>query len=336
MIVRLRDLDGLDKLAFSPFGTPYLAVQLTDGDTARAEWLRALPCPVLGIGSIDHQAAWFCDVVTATSSGLAGILANIEAAPIAAMTLVQVLRKAENLPASEALHIESMAYATLQGAAENRAWLAKRPPPRETDQANGTTLVHRAGGILNITLNRPAAMNAINLPLRDDLAEAFALAATDESITGVHLFGAGRCFSIGGAMEDFGKSPDQAVAHAIRCSAGPAIRLAAIAARTTAHVHGACIGAGAELAALCGKVVARPNTFFQLPEIRYGLIPGSGGTAALSRRIGRQRAGYIMLSARRIGVRTALAWGLVDALDEDPAGQTLSSEHLPSETGPKA
>jgi enoyl-CoA hydratase/carnithine racemase len=59
-------------------------------------------------------------------------------------------------------------------------------------------------------------------------------------------------------------------------------------------------------------VVAQRSTFFQLPEIRFGLIPGSGGTVGVARRIGRQRAALMMLSAARVGFATALEWGLVD------------------------
>ena len=61
--------------------------------------------------------------------------------------------------------------------------------------------------------------------------------------------------------------------------------------------------------------MARPDTIFQLPEITMGLIPGAGGTVSITRRIGRQRTAYMALSARRINAQTALAWGLVDALE---------------------
>jgi enoyl-CoA hydratase/carnithine racemase len=149
------------------------------------------------------------------------------------------------------------------------------------------------------------------------LAEGFELAALDDSVREIRLSGAGRCFSVGGALEEFGTAPDQATAHAVRCEIGPAFRLAPVAARTVAMVHGACIGAGAELAGLCGRVVARPGTFFQLPELRMGLIPGCGGTVGLSRRIGRQRFAWMALTGRRVGVRQALAWGLIDEITPD-------------------
>jgi enoyl-CoA hydratase/carnithine racemase len=79
-----------------------------------------------------------------------------------------------------------------------------------------------------------------------------------------------------------------------------------------------------EMAAFGGYVEATPETFFQLPEIRFGLIPGSGGCVSIARRIGRLRTGYLALSARRLDAPTACAWGLVDRLVER-AAQPMSA-----------
>jgi enoyl-CoA hydratase/carnithine racemase len=315
MIIPLNALNSLDRFEYGPFAKQYLTIELTPHETSRNDWLRNLPCPVIGVGATDHPCADMCDVIVPNAQALTPIAANIDAAPIAAMTLVQVLRAGAGLSAPNALHLESLAYATLQGGAENRAWLATRPPPLSVHEDEApNVLADRAGATLTLTLNRPNALNAVNRGLRDALAEGLALAALDTSISQVILRGAGRCFSIGGALDEFGTAPDQATAHAVRSMEGPAFRLEALSARSTAQVHGACIGAGAELAALCGRLVASGNAFFQLPEIKFGLIPGSGGTVGIARRIGRQRTGWLALSARRIGARQALQWGLVDAI----------------------
>ena len=55
-------------------------------------------------------------------------------------------------------------------------------------------------------------------------------------------------------------------------------------------VHGACVGAGVELAAFADRVIARPSTRFRLPEVGMGLIPGAGGAVSIPRRIGRCHA----------------------------------------------
>ena len=79
-------------------------------------------------------------------------------------------------------------------------------------------------------------------------------------------------------------------------------------------MHGACIGSGIEFPAFAGRLVAVADAHFQLPELRFGLIPGAGGCVSLSRRIGRQRATWLLLSGKRITARRALEWGLIDAV----------------------
>ncbi len=81
-----------------------------------------------------------------------------------------------------------------------------------------------------------------------------------------------------------------------------------------AEVHGACIGAGIELPAFARRVVAREDTWFQLPELAMGLVPGAGGTVSIPRRIGRQRTAWLALTSQRIDAETAWRWGLVDEL----------------------
>ena len=74
------------------------------------------------------------------------------------------------------------------------------------------------------------------------------------------------------------------------------------------------LGSGLEMAAYCGRVQASPDTVFGLPELSLGLIPGAGGTVSITRRIGRWRTAYLVLSGSRIDPATALRWGLVDAV----------------------
>jgi enoyl-CoA hydratase/carnithine racemase len=90
--------------------------------------------------------------------------------------------------------------------------------------------------------------------------------------------------------------------------------LSRCADRVEARVHGACVGAGAELPAFCRRVVAAPGAFFQLPEVGFGLVPGAGGTVSLPRRIGRQRTAWLALTGRRLPAELAREWGLVDEI----------------------
>lgn len=320
----LRDLAAADALArdplsregFGPGGEPCLLLDTRGPPPAArlAAWLRALPAPVIGIGAADTPASAACDTVCATLAEAAPLVATASRNPHAAAVLVQVLRATAHLDIDTALTVESLAYATLQGGAEYAAWRAARPQADPATPGPSPLLLHRDGATLRLTLNRPRQQNAIDVALRDALTEAFALAALDATITQVLLDGAGKCFSIGGDLTEFNPPPDTASAHAIRGLRLPARALAPIADRVHVRVHGACIGAGLELAAFAHRVSAAPNSFFQLPELRMGLIPGAGGCVSLPRRIGARRTAWLVLSGARLPARRALAWGLVDAL----------------------
>ena len=79
-----------------------------------------------------------------------------------------------------------------------------------------------------------------------------------------------------------------------------------------AEVHGRVLGSGLEMAAYCGWRRARPDAVLGLPEPSLGLIPGAGGTVSVTRRIGRWRTAYLVLSGRTIDPATALRWGVID------------------------
>jgi enoyl-CoA hydratase len=285
---------------------------------ALSAWLNGQACPVLGRAreGAAHPLACACDAVVADGQEAALLIMNIEAAPLAALVLVQLLRMTEGMPIAPALIAESFAYATLQAGAEFRRWLAQaaRPAPVTEQASDAPVLIERDGAHLAVTLNRPARRNALSVGMRDALAEALELVIADHSITQVTLMGAGPCFSAGGDLAEFGSTPDSATAHAVRSTRSLPALLARCAERLTVHVHGAAVGAGAEMAAFGARIAATADAFFQLPEIRYGLIPGSGGCVSLPRRIGRQRTAYLALSAQRLDARTARGWGLGDAL----------------------
>ena len=115
-------------------------------------------------------------------------------------------------------------------------------------------------------------------------------------------------------MLEFGSHPDPVTAHAVRSARNAGRLLSHCRNHVRAEVHGACVGAGAELSAFAAFVVAKPDAFFQLPELSMGLVPGAGGTVSIPRRVGRQRAAYMALTGVRVDARTALDWGLVDSV----------------------
>jgi len=240
--------------------------------------------------------------------------AEAEKCPQAALALVAVLRAAPT-DVTAALNLESFAYSTLLGGREFASWLAgrgDRPPP---PPAPHPVLVDRTAGTLRITLNRPERRNAYGREVRDALVEALRLALLDDSVRHVVLDGAGPSFCAGGDLDEFGTTPDLATAHHVRTRAGAGGLLHRLAGRVEVRVHGPCVGAGIELPAFAGRVVARHDATFRLPEVSMGLIPGAGGTVSIPRRIGRWRTLYLALSGRPLDARTALDWGLLDAVE---------------------
>jgi enoyl-CoA hydratase/carnithine racemase len=224
-----------------------------------------------------------------------------------------VLRASAGLDVPSALNVESFAYSTLLGGAEFRRWLADRParpiPPPGPEPA---VITERDAGTLRVTLNRPARRNAYSRELRDAFVEALLVPVLDETVTRVVIGGAGPSFCSGGDLDEFGTAPDIATAHFIRTSGGAAGLLHRIGDRGEVRVHGACVGAGIELAAFAGRVIAQPGATFRLPEVGMGLIPGAGGTVSIARRIGSWRTMYLALSGTALDADTALRWGLVD------------------------
>jgi enoyl-CoA hydratase len=284
-------------------------------------WIRSRACPVIGAGeATGNPFADACDVVVADDAEAQALIVNIERTPLAAMTLVQVLRATELLPIAQALLVESMGYATLQAGPEFRAWLAGhrervRPLGSDASPTPPPVRVERTSTTLSITLARPERRNALSVAMRDALVEALELVARDPSIETAVIGGDGPDFCAGGDLTEFGTAPDPATAHAVRSARLPAQALVACGDRVEFQLHGACVGAGAELAAFGRRVVAAPDTWFRMPELSSGLIPGAGGCVSLVRRIGRQRAAWLAISGRRIDVGTALAWGLVDSVN---------------------
>lgn len=238
----------------------------------------------------------------------------VRGAPLASVVLLQVLRSA-TASLEHDLILESLAYSVLQAGAEHRSWLeGRRGRATGRIEPDSAVVLEREGDVLTITLNRPHVRNAYNVAIRDGLYEAFELVRLDPTIGGVRVRGEGPSFCSGGDLDEFGSGPGAVAAHLIRTTRSPALGLAGVAERVTAELHGACVGAGIELPALAGRVIAAGDVRIRLPEVAMGLIPGAGGTASIPRRIGRHRTAWLALGGGWLDGPTALAWGLVDEL----------------------
>jgi enoyl-CoA hydratase/carnithine racemase len=295
-----------------------------------------LAVPVVAVGSFAQASEFWLQhatftlteddaddrrVITVASIGsaVAELADRVNRWPRAAAVCDDVLRSVDPAgPALAGVVTESLAYSTLQSGPEFARWLAERGPAHMPDIADPVQ-ASRDGNTLRIAFNRPQRHNAFSTDARAALLEALAVAQSDPSVDQIVLSGNGPSFCSGGDLAEFGTFSDPASAHLARTRHSPALVLDALTARLgqacRAEVHGQVLGSGLEMAAFCGRVVSRPDAVFGLPELSLGLIPGAGGTVSVTRRIGRWRTAYLVLSGQTLNPATGLRWGLVDSVD---------------------
>jgi 3-hydroxyacyl-CoA dehydrogenase/enoyl-CoA hydratase/3-hydroxybutyryl-CoA epimerase len=161
-------------------------------------------------------------------------------------------------------------------------------------------------------------LNVVTKQFLDDLEAALARLEQEKNLP-VLIVRSGKStgFLAGADLHEFAAIRNSAEATAIS-KRGQAVfaRLAALPIPTVAAISGPCLGGGLELALACDYrlVFDRPDTQLGLPEVELGLLPGWGGTQRLPRAVGLERALQMILGARRLKAREALAWGLADAL----------------------
>ncbi|WP_326818600.1 enoyl-CoA hydratase/isomerase family protein [Streptomyces sp. NBC_01762] len=238
--------------------------------------------------------------------------------PRAAVALGQLLRGAPPAGTLAGLAAEAATYSMLLGGEEFAAWLSTRPTPRPAvvDADRPFVRRRRTDADLWLVLDRPERRNAFGFRMREELYGALEVAALDTTVERVELAGEGPVFCSGGDLAEFGQARDLVAAYLVRLDRAPWRLLDRLRDRVTVRVQGAAVGAGIEMAAFAGRVVAAPQTFFALPEMEMGLVPGAGGTVSVPRRIGRWRAAWMMVSGARVDAGTALRWGLVDAIED--------------------
>jgi len=273
------------------------------------------PFDILLSADLAAPRPWVGQTPERFEATLSELLARIEAQPVASAVAAQVLRASLALSFDQALTMESAGYSMLLASDGFKEWRAGRPVRSRAGAGRPRVLVEPDGATLRLRLNRPAVRNAFDAAMRDALCDALRFAAEHPDQPAIELSGVGPAFSAGGDLDEFGSAGDVGVAHLIRTLRSPAGQLYRLRDRATARLHGACVGAGIEVPAAAGRVTAAPGAYFRLPEVSMGLIPGAGGTASIPRRIGRRRAAYMAVSGADIDVNTALAWGLIDAVE---------------------
>ncbi|MDH4565253.1 enoyl-CoA hydratase [Pseudomonas sp. BN414] len=170
-------------------------------------------------------------------------------------------------------------------------------------------LVEVHGRVGLITLNRPKALNALNVNLIDEINRALDGLDSDPNIGCMVITGSSKAFAAGADIKEMVDMAYPQVFLDDFFSA--ADRIAARRKPLIAAVAGYALGGGCELALMCDFIYAADNARFALPEITLGVLPGIGGTQRLARAIGKAKAMEMCLSGRQMDAQEAERAGLV-------------------------
>ena len=189
-----------------------------------------------------------------------------------------------------------------------------------------TLIYDKEGAVAHISLDRPAALNAYNVQMRDDFHEALRAVSDDPDVRALLITGEGRAFCAGADLTEFGTSPSLVVARQVRWQRDVWGQMIDLEIPVVSAVHGYCIGSGLEIALLCDLRLAADDTVFAMPEVRLGMIPAAGGTQTLPRHAGASQALDLLLTGRRFTAREALLMGLVTRLGDPDSVRTQAWE----------
>jgi 2-(1,2-epoxy-1,2-dihydrophenyl)acetyl-CoA isomerase len=189
-------------------------------------------------------------------------------------------------------------------------------------------LTQQHGNILQITLNRPDAYNALNLELMEELADALSSAAASSAVQGIVLTGSGKAFCAGGDLKWISQQADEAGSVLYRLAPQFHVSITQIRRMSkpvVAAINGIAAGGGFSLALACDFRVMAQSALLRQAYTSSGLSIDGGGSFALPRLVGLARALEIMAFDRPISAPQALDWGMVTRVVPD---EQLLSEAL--------
>lgn len=184
-----------------------------------------------------------------------------------------------------------------------------------------TISVEKKEGIGYLTLNRPDVRNAFNQEMIDEIRDALRLIDKDEEIRVLIITGAGKAFQAGADIAELSVMKPMDI---LRWNEG-IVRINAALEKlrqpVIAAINGHAMGGGVELAISCTLRVIAESAKMALPEVKLGIIPGTGGTQRLPRLIGKGRAAELILTGDAITAKQAFEIGLVNKVVPD--GKTV-------------
>ncbi|PRY28476.1 enoyl-CoA hydratase-related protein [Pseudosporangium ferrugineum] len=194
------------------------------------------------------------------------------------------------------------------------------PPPTSELKADSALLVDRTDAVVTLTFNRPDALNAFDVDLKEALRDTLAQLEADRSVRAVVLTGAGKAFGVGQDLREHASTLGQGSTDldTVRAHYNPiAQRLASLPKPVVAAVRGTAAGAGASLALLADFRIGGPGTTFLMAFANVGLAGDTGISWSLPHIVGRARALELLLLAQPVRAQQCHDYGLLTELVDD-------------------
>jgi enoyl-CoA hydratase/carnithine racemase len=174
---------------------------------------------------------------------------------------------------------------------------------------------------LLVTLDRVERANAYTAAMLEDLRRGIEQARAEPAIMAAVVTGAGRVFCAGADLDELGDKDER---DALALRSRQVFDLWADAPwPTVAAIQGAAVGGGFELALACDLRLCGPAALFRFPELALGLVPAAGGIRRLVAELGPARAKEMILFGEQLDAETALRWGLVARVVDDPLAHAI-------------
>lgn len=193
-----------------------------------------------------------------------------------------------------------------------------------TEDPRTVRVEHPADRVALVVLDRPDSLNALSVPMEEELATAFSQLAADEEVSVIVVTGAGRGFCSGADLADAMTEFERYSSAEIMQRAGAAVvPLATAPQLTIAAVNGPAAGGGWGLAMACDLRIAGPTARFTATFVQMGLGPDMGLSQSLPRAVGRDRALELLLTGRTVEADEAARIGIVTSLADDPLAAAI-------------
>jgi len=187
----------------------------------------------------------------------------------------------------------------------------------EYTAVNQSVLLHESQGVALLTLNRPDALNALDMDVLAQLSRLLDEVSTNQAVKAVILTGSGnRAFSAGADIRFLNQATALDVREFARLAVAVNHKIETLGKVVVAAINGYALGGGLEMAESCMIRVAGRNAKLGHPEVQIGAVAGFGGTTRLPRLVGRGRAAELLLRGRIVAADEALQIGLVQSVVE--------------------